>query len=252
MAISAFDPAGLVAVRMNPPKFVIHQVDPARARRKGVYIAVAWIGTVLLAAALSAVLATRHGDTARLPAGNVAEVDALKSRIAVLERSEQVAKAALLDVQQTLREREEEVDGLRADLAFYGRLVGGGTREGLAVHALTVQPVRDSTAWNFTATLTQNFKRGQDIKGRLVLDVEGIEDGKLRRIDWKTLNQGQADAGIEYRFKYFQQVGGTIMFPAGFMPNRVVVRVDGDGGRVEQEFSWADAIKGEESIDVSQ
>lgn len=240
---------------MDPtPSLVIRRHDPAQDRRRWLMLGAAWLGSLLLAAALVASYITRAPNTPQLQrlADSAKEIDALKARVAVLARSEQVAKAALLDVQQTLREREEEVDGLRADLAFYGRLVGGGTREGLAVHALSVQPVRDSQAWNFTATLTQNFKRGQDIKGRLVLDVEGVEDGKLRRIDWKTLNQGQENAGIEYRFKYFQQVGGTIMLPAGFMPNRVVVRVDGDGGRVEQEFSWADAIKGEENSDVSQ
>lgn len=236
------------------PSLVIRRHNPAQDRRRWLMLGAVWLGSLLLVAALVASYVTRAPNTQQLQrlADSAKEIDALKARVAVLSRSEQVAKAALLDVQQTLREREEEVDGLRADLAFYGRLVGGGTREGLAVHALTVQQVRDSQAWNFTATLTQNFKRGQDVKGRLLLDVEGVEDGKLRRIDWKTLNQGQENAGIEYRFKYFQQVGGTIMFPAGFMPNRVVVRVDGDGGRVEQEFSWADAIKGEENSDVSQ
>ena len=42
------------------------------------------------------------------------------------------------------------------------------------------------------------------------------------------------------------------MLPAGFAANRVVVRADGDSGRVEQEFSWKDAVKGEESDNVSQ
>jgi hypothetical protein len=252
MAISAFDPAGLVAVRMNPPKFVIHQVDPARARRKGVYIAVAWIGTVLLAAALSAVLATRHGDTARLPAGNVAEVDALKSRIAVLERSEQVAKAALVELQNTLRDREEEIAGVRADLAFYGRLVGGARREGLAIHALTLEPVAGSRAWNFRATLTQNFKRGSDTRGRLVLSLSGVSSGALATLGWNELTQQPASAGIEYAFKYFQQVSGTIMVPEGFEPNRVRASADGDGGRAEQEFSWNEAAKAGETVDVRQ
>ena len=60
----------------------------------------------------------------------------------MLERSEQVAKAAVGDLQQTLRDREEEIESLRSDLAFYGRLVGGGKREGLAVHVLKVSARR--------------------------------------------------------------------------------------------------------------
>jgi hypothetical protein len=120
------------------------------------------------------------------------------------------------------------------------------------VHALRIAPIAGSQAWNFNATLTQNFKRGEDIKGRLTLTIEGVADGKLRTLDWPALSQGQDASGIEYRFKYFQQVGGTIMLPAGFAANRVVVRADGEGGRVEQEFSWKDAVKGEEDDNVPQ
>lgn len=236
------------------PSLVIRRHDPAQQRRVRGLLALVWLGSLLIAAALAASFAARapsSGPTPRETALN-RDNDALKSRIAVLERSEQVARTALTDVQQTLREREEEVDGLRADLAFYSRLVGGSKREGLAVHAFQITAVKHSPAWNFTATLTQNFKRGRDVKGRLTLAVEGVANGQLQTLDWSALNQARDKTGIEYSFKYFQQVGGTIMLPAGFSANRVLVRADGDGGRVEQEFSWKDAVTTEEGNDVSQ
>ncbi|HEY0178257.1 MAG TPA: DUF6776 family protein [Dokdonella sp.] len=236
------------------PPFVVRPHDPAQQRRVWGLLAVAWIASSLIVAALASGVAAyvpKSDVGARLAAAE-AENESLKVRVAMLDRAAQVAKAALADVQQTLRERDEEIAGLRADLAFYGRLVGGGRREGLAVHALQLAPVRDSQAWNFTVTLTQNYRRGQDTKGRVSLGVEGVQDGKLTTLDWSALNQGQNSAGIEYGFKYFQQVGGTIMLPRGFTANRVTVRADGDGGRVEQEFSWADAAKGEEGDDVRQ
>jgi hypothetical protein len=236
------------------PSLVIRPHDPAQRRRFYVALALAWLGSLLVVAAIAVGLAAREpsrDDRARLAEAEK-QGEALKARVAVLERSEQIARAALADVQQTLRERDEEVDGLRADLAFYGRLVGGGKREGLAVHAFKARPVGDSRAWNFTVTLTQNFKRGQDVKGRVTLAIEGIAAGKLKTLDWSALSQGQDPSGIEYGFKYFQQVGGTIMLPADFAANRVIVRADGDGGRVEQEFSWKDAVKGEEGEDVRQ
>lgn len=239
----------------NPiPSLVIRPHDPGQRRRMYLVLALAWLGSLLVVAAIAVGVVSRvpnADERARLAAAEK-QNDALKTRVAVLERSEQVARAAVADVQQTLRERDEEVDGLRADLAFYGRLVGGGKREGLAVHALLVKPVRNSKAWNFTVTLTQNFKRGQDVKGRVTLGIEGIEGGKLKTLDWSALSQGQDPSGIEYGFKYFQQVSGTIMLPADFAANRVIVRADGDGGRVEQEFSWKDAVKGEEGDDVRQ
>ena len=213
-----------------------------------------WIVSLVVVAALTAAVISYGFESTRLSRSTAADRDteALKTRAAMLERSEQVAKAAVGDLQQTLRDREEEIESLRSDLAFYGRLVGGGKREGLGVHVLKVSRIAGSQAWNFIATLTQNFKRGQDTRGHLTLSVEGVQNGKLTTLDWAALTQGQNPAGIEYGFKYFQQVNGTIMLPGGFQANRVRVRADGDAGHVEQDFAWGDAIKGEEGDDVRQ
>ncbi len=234
---------------MTFPRFIIRQINPAQSRRNRLLMGVIWIGTLLMAVAVTTLWITRDvpESTKGESVAHAADVDALKSRIAMLERSEQVAKAALVDLQRTLRDREEEIAGVRADLAFYGRLVGGAKREGLAVHALAMRPVADSRAWNFSATLTQNFKRGPETRGRLTVSVSGISAGKLETVNWNQLAQQPANNGIEYSFKYFQQVKGTIMLPEGFEPNRVRVSAEGDGGRAEPEFPWNEAIKAAET-----
>jgi len=237
-----------------PPPLVVRTHDPARERRGQMLAGAIWIVSLIVAAAATAAIVSYGFESTSRSKGDAADKDtaSLEARIAMLERSEQIAKAAVGDLQQTLRDREEEIESLRSDLAFYGRLVGGGKREGLAVHVLKVHRVGDSQAWNFVATLTQNFKRGQDTKGRVTLSVEGVENGKLATLDWTALTQGQNPAGIEYGFKYFQQVNGTIMLPGGFQANRVRVKADGDGGHADADFAWNDAIKGEEGDDVRQ
>jgi hypothetical protein len=237
-----------------PPPLVVRPHDPARERRGQMLAGAIWLVSLVVVAAVTAAVVSYGFESTSRSRSEAADKDteALRARIATLERSEQVAKAAVGDLQQALRDREEEIESLRSDLAFYGRLVGGGKREGLAVHVLKLRRVGDSQAWNFTATLTQNFKRGQDTKGRLTLSIEGVQNGKLATLDWAALTQGQDPSGIEYGFKYFQQVSGTIMLPAGFQANRVRVRAGGDAGHVEQDFAWDDAIKGEEGDDVRQ
>jgi Family of unknown function (DUF6776) len=237
-----------------PPPLVVRTHDPARERRGQMLAGAIWLVSLVVVCAVTAAVVSYgfESDSQARTRSNDKETEALKARLAMLERSAQVAKAAVADVQQTLRDRDEEIESLRSDLAFYGRLVGGSQREGLAVHVLKVTRVGTSQAWNFVATLTQNFKRGQDTRGHLTLAVEGVQNGKLATLDWAALTQGQNPAGIEYGFKYFQQVNGTIMLPGGFQANRVRVRVDGDAGRVEQDFAWNDAVKGEEGDDVRQ
>jgi hypothetical protein len=236
------------------PQFVLQQHDPRAARRRVLLMGGLWLATLLLAAAGAWFLAqTPHSgpDPAEFERQH-SENEGLKQRVAILERADQVDKVASSDLQQTLREREEEIAGLRTDLAFYSRLVGGGARrEGLSVHSVHVAPVKDSSAWNVVVTLTQNMKRSQSSEGRLQLSVEGVANGQLKSLSWNDL-AGADNDGLRFSFKYFQRVSGTVMLPAGFAPNRikVVAEASGGGGRVEQGFAWNEAQAAEEISNV--
>ena len=101
-----------------------------------------------------------------------ARIDELEQRVTTLARSDQISRDANRDLQGTLAERDEEIAGLHADVAFYERFVGStAQRRGLNVHELQVQP-QAAGALHFTATLTQNLNRGAVNKGRLTLAVE--------------------------------------------------------------------------------
>ncbi|MDE2257242.1 MAG: hypothetical protein KGK05_05705, partial [Xanthomonadaceae bacterium] len=88
--------------------------------------------------------------------------------------------------------------------------------------------------------------------GRVRLSVDGIRAGKLATLAWTDLAPNQDASGLPFSFKYFQQVGGTVMLPAGFAPNRVHVEADagGDMGRADQDFAWSDALTDQEPADV--
>lgn len=169
-------------------------------------------------------------------------IEVLEQQVATLSRSDQISRDANRDLQATLSERDEEIAGLRADVAFYERFVGAtAQRRGLSVHELILQP-QDEQAWHFTATLTQNLNRGAVNAGRLLVSVEGTEAGKLRRLAWADLRQQPNAPGVPYSFKYFQQVEGDLLLPPGFKPVRVIARVvPQSGAAVEQSFPWAQA-----------
>src|SRR3546814_7715685 len=123
----------------------------------------------------------------------------------------QISRDANRDLQGTLAERDEEIAGLRADVAFYERFVGAtGQRRGLTVHQLHLQPQSDQ-AWHFTTTLTQNLNRGAVSSGQVTLPVEGTSDGKLQTLDWDALRQQPEAHGIAYSFTDFQEVGGDLL-----------------------------------------
>ena len=227
-------------VRPLPPT-----VPPPRFR-KGPVIAVVALVVLLVAGgwALWRATAASPGDgpTPAQLRGQQQRVESLERQVATLSRSDQISRDANRDLQATLSERDEEIAGLRADVAFYERFVGAtAQRRGLSVHELTLQP-QDEQAWHFTATLTQNLNRGAVNAGRLLVSVEGTEAGKLRRLGWADLRQQPNAPGVPYSFKYFQQVEGDLLLPPGFKPVRVIARVvPQNGAAVEQSFPWTQA-----------
>ena len=172
-----------------------------------------------------------------------ARIDVLEQEAATLKRSDQISRQANADLQGTLAERDEEIASLRADIAFYERFVGAtAQRHGLAVHELKLEPQRDPQLWHFVATLTQNLNRGAVNHGRLLLSVEASNGGRMQRLGWGELRQQQNAPGIEYSFKYFQQVEDDLVLPAGVRPVRVIARlVPASGAPQEQSFTWSEA-----------
>ncbi len=171
-------------------------------------------------------------------------IDQLEQQVATLNRSDQISRQANSELQGTLAERDEEIASLRADIAFYERFVGAtGQRRGLSVHELQLVPQRDPQLWHVVATLTQNMNRGAVSRGRLQLIVEASEGGRMHTLDWATLRQQKDAPGLDYSFKYFEQVEGDIVLPPGVKPVRVIARlVPEKGAAIEQSFTWGDAV----------
>jgi hypothetical protein len=234
---------------MSTPRQHRHFVIvPSRPRQRRVLAAVLllWALSLLVAWSWSARRAapelTRvreqlHASVAALATANDT-IETLRQRESTLKRSDDISRTANQGLQDTLTERDEEIAQLRADVAFYERLVGSsGQRRGLTVHSIRLTPEAGG-AWRYSVTLTQNLNRGKISKGDLTLRVDGAKAGQLQTLDWPSLLQHAGAAPQPFSFRYFQQVEGSLMLPADFAPHRVQVRLRADGADIEQAFPW--------------
>ena len=241
---------------------VVRPHEPGRGRAFRIALVVVWAGTLALAWYLGARQAAPAFGLARDALEQVEassatmgrELDSARVQMSGLERSEQVSRTAADSLQQTLREREDEVASLRADLAFYQRLVGGSApRQGLTVHEFRLLPIADSGGYSFVLTLLQNLKQGAVTKGNATLSVEGVRDGKLATLTWAELRQDPGATAIPFSFKYFQRLDGSFVLPPGFAPNRVRLVVKSEGGEAtERAIEWREALATAEEGDVRQ
>ena len=166
------------------------------------------------------------------------QIDTLKQRQVNLAVSDKISRAANSEIQASLAERDEQIAALRADVAFYERLVGSTSqRKGLNVHSIEFEPEAGGS-WKYTTVLTQNLNRGAISQGQLRFSVEGVRAGKLTTVSWDALHQKTGVPGQDYSFRYFQQLGGTIILPKEFTPQRVRISLTDGGSSVTQTFDW--------------
>ena len=229
------------------PRF---QVVPSRPRLSTrhwiVGIALAWLLSLLLVGWLVRGYADPGQGQARSQlrtaertvAQQKRQLDELNQRLTTLARSDQISRAANGELQSSLAERDEEIASLRADVAFYERLVGStAQRKGLNVHSIEFAPT-EAGSWNYRAVLTQNLNRGAISQGQLRFSIDGVRAGKLATLDWGDLNQRDDAPGQDYSFRYFQELTGNVMLPKDFTPQHVRVSLRGGAGGTEQTFDW--------------
>nr|WP_242003025.1 DUF6776 family protein [Vulcaniibacterium tengchongense] len=166
------------------------------------------------------------------------QAERLRQREATLARSDQISRAANREIQSTLAAREQEIADLRANLAFYERLVGATEQpKGLNVHSAQFAAEAGGT-WRYQIVLTQSLNRGGVSRGQLRFAIEGVRDGKLATVEWDELHQRSGVPPQAYSFRYFQQLDGSVMLPPGFTPQRVRVSLQGEGVALEQTLDW--------------
>lgn len=225
------------------------RVRAVLARRPRTLIALA----VALAIAVIFGLGVLTGHRMAMAKGSAARAfelakrnEELQNRLSVLQRSRQVSQIADRLLQKNLAERDEEIRSLRADQAFYSRLVGADAQPGgLAVHGIVLKPIAHTRAFNFTVTLTHSAEGARETDGKLSLAVEGIRSDKLVVLDWSELVGTAAADGLPFAFRYFQQVQGTLMLPGGFTPNRIRITLEPKGGpEVTRSVPWSEALHG--------
>ncbi len=243
--MSAF--AGIVRMASRPPPhFVVRRHDAAGNRRQRLGWALLWLGSILLTALLVGLL-TRGVVPAVVDRQQQralrAQLDDLRQQLANLQRAAQVNGVATRLLRCTLMQREEEISGLRADLGFYSRLVGGDAPQGLKVQEVKLQPIAGSRGWNVTLSLTQNAKRDEETRGVATLDVEGLRANRVVQLAWPALGDTAHRDGLPFELMYFEQLHGTIVLPADFRPTRLLIRIQPAGDApVSRTIAWAHAL----------
>lgn len=177
-----------------------------------------------------------------------ARVEELSQRNTLLERADRIDRESISHLRTNIEEREAQIRGLEEELAFYRNLVSpSDTGPSMDVRGLSLTPVAGTERrFRYELVLTQVNGGDRYVKGRVDLTLSGRgADGEVSLADGDFLVEGES--ATNFRFKYFQTLGGIIELPESFSPARLQLKVLPAGGRldaVEEQFTWKSLIPG--------
>ena len=165
---------------------------------------------------------------------------ALRERVAILARAQQVEGKAYEDVDTHLGSLQDEVLALKEEVAFYRGIVSAGKEKGLKIQTFLVDKEATPGAYRFQLVLTQHLKRVKMISGTVKLKITDKQNNKPTNLLLSDTS-GERAKSLDFEFKFFQRIEGRFTLPNGFNPDRLQIQVVSKGKKpasVEKSFEW--------------
>ncbi|ADE16590.1 conserved hypothetical protein [Nitrosococcus halophilus Nc 4] len=233
--------------KRTDPRIVIKEHRPWRGWLFSiVLITVSGIGGWLLSSRLPPLLLEQTQGTPQSPALSSQEQlphlqqenIRLRERLARLQRELEVEQHARADLSANLVNLQDEILGLKRQLATYKGLVKSLEEKGLHIQDLTLSKTATERLLHYRLVLTQGRRVDRLTQGQVHLAIQGVLDGKPARLGLDTLSKG---IPLMFKFKYFQILEGELLLPRNFKPTQVKVALipkDNPSQLVEQTFDW--------------
>lgn len=161
-----------------------------------------------------------------------------KQTRAALSQSRQVDQMASSELHVSLKSLQDTVKELEKENAFYRSIMNpSGEKSGLQIESFTVLPVAADRV-RYRLVLAQLRSHEKNLRGRIQVQLVGTDN---RTLDLFGL-AGIKPESQKFDFRYFQNLEGEAVLPAGFVPRDVRVTASQDGTpAVERQFVWPKA-----------
>ncbi|TNE73118.1 MAG: hypothetical protein EP339_12645 [Gammaproteobacteria bacterium] len=165
-----------------------------------------------------------------------------RQQVINLERGRAIDEQALNQARRMIVDLETQIVSLKSDLTFYKNIMAPSeVSKGLQVDNLSLVDEREPGVWGFKLVLTQVGNNKNYVSGLVAVNVIGLRDEEKEVIALRDLSEEIEDLGVKFRFRYFQDVEGTLVLPDGFEPLEIQVVAQSEGrnsSQAERTFDW--------------
>jgi cell division protein FtsB len=168
-------------------------------------------------------------------------VISMRQEIAGLKLGGQVDSRANEEVRQSVESLQDQVAQLNEEIRFYkGVMVPNAKDKGLRIERMAMEDTSEPDIFRYSLLLTQVVDKHDFVQGGVQITLLGREGGEETELLLSDLvNEDQKAIG--FRFRYFQNIDGELVVPAGFEPREVLVIAQSSGRnaqRLERKFNW--------------
>lgn len=168
--------------------------------------------------------------------------------ISVLQRSAQVDREAKLGIARSMKVLQDKSAKLREEVSFYKGIVSPEEgKSGLGIYSFKVIDAGNGL-FHFKLILTQGGKNDTLTEGGVRVSFKGVLGNKEKALKLSEVQVSEADK-LYYKFRYFQELGGSFRFPDGYHPRKVVIKLLPKKwrkiGQPTKEFDWPEVRGGE-------
>jgi len=170
------------------------------------------------------------------------EISRLSQRVGVLKKGGEVDRKANEGIRQTVKELKAQISNLEEEVSFYKGIMAPSSKDkGLRISKITIQPADSPGQFKYSIMMTQVADNSSFIAGLAAVNFVGNQAGEKVILPLRDLDTKVSDLGVKFRFRYFQEVTGSLTLPQQFLPEQVQVVLQSTGSkaqRVEQSIEW--------------
>jgi hypothetical protein len=162
-----------------------------------------------------------------------------------LERGRAIDEQALNQARQSIVALETRNAQLRSDLGFYKKIMAPASMaKGLQIDRLSIDKNPEG-GFDFRLVLTQVGNNTLYQSGVVAVNLLSQSGDIADSIPLRDVSPQIDDLGIKFRFRYFQDINGSLTLPDGFEPLEVHVAVQPEGietVETKRTFLWSRLI----------
>lgn len=183
-----------------------------------------------------------------LQSASIEQIAELQGQLVALGLNQDVDTQTAQELRITIKSLRDDIAELTEEVTFYKSLMAPSElARGLQIAAFEVQSAIETNQYTFHLLLTQVESRRDWIQG----DIDLLITGRDQQVLSLTEIAGEDTYPLKFRFRYFQDLSGTIILPEAFEPESVEITARRRGASatdLAKSFAWRESEDAEKEF----